>query len=57
MKLACVFVVSTVCGVTLGIQSPENGFMEPKGPMRFGGDWTPQSSAENMTGCLGSRKL
>ena len=21
--------------------------------MRFEGDWTPQSSAENMTGCLG----
>ena len=21
--------------------------------MRFGGDWTPQSSSENMTGCLG----
>ena len=20
--------------------------------MRFGGDWTPQSSSENMTGCL-----
>ena len=27
--------------------------MEPKWPMRFEGDWTPQSSAENMTGCLG----
>ena len=23
--------------------------------MRFGGDWTPQSSSENMTGCLGLR--
>ena len=24
--------------------------------MRFGGDWTPQSSAENITGCLGHYK-
>ena len=23
--------------------------------MRFGGGWTPQSSSENMTGCLGIR--
>ena len=27
----------------------ENGFMEPIKTMRFGGDWTPQSSSENMT--------
>ena len=25
--------------------------------MLFGGDWTPQSSAENMTGCLGTVSL
>ena len=27
----------------------ENGFMEPKWPMLFGGDWTPQSLSGNMT--------
>ena len=26
--------------------------VKPKFSMRFGGDWTPQSSSENMTGCL-----
>ena len=25
------------------ITETENGFMEAKGPMRFEGDWTPQS--------------
>ena len=35
---------------SLQIQSPsENG----NGTQCLGGDWTPQSAAENKTGCLG----
>lgn len=43
---------------TLGIQSPpnlRNGFMEPKNTMRFGGEWIPQSSAENTVHLQPSR--
>ena len=36
--------------LSLGIQSPENGFMEAKYQKRFGGDFDhPSHFAENMT--------
>ena len=45
-------VFGLVTSYTLGIQSLSengNGALKPC----WGGDWTPQSSSENMTGCLG----
>ena len=35
------------------ITETENGFMEPKWPMRFGGACTPQSSSDQVIGSLG----
>ena len=48
------FDASSKAPVPIGIQSfSENGISWNLNTIRFGGDWTPQSSAENMTGCLG----